>query len=219
MPITKVGCDSYASWDPKFKKFSNFYTVEEIANKIKSLLPDKQWYNPRNPIQDIHLVVTGGEPLLGWQEIYPELFDSLGCFNVTFETNGSQKLSTSFINYLNEAGLLATFSISPKLETSSGELKSVTQIRGVIDSFSQVISSVTSLKFVVDKNTNFAEIYDFLNFYNDEGFNGYIYLMPEGSTKENYIENSKFAAEEALKRGWCYSPRLQVDLWNNAWAT
>jgi hypothetical protein len=41
--------------------------------------------------------------------------------------------------------------------------------------------------------------------------------MPVGGTTELYDVNKKRIADEALKLGYYYSPRLHVDLWGNGW--
>ena len=66
LPLVNTGCDSYASWHPAFKELSPMLTVDAIADRIIELLPNNKW-------RDIHLVITGGEPLLGWQKSYPDL--------------------------------------------------------------------------------------------------------------------------------------------------
>ena len=66
LPIVSTGCDSYASWDPRFKDLSPMLTVDAIVDRMIEILPDHKW-------RDIHLVITGGEPLLGWQRAYPDL--------------------------------------------------------------------------------------------------------------------------------------------------
>ena len=68
LPLVTTGCDSYASWHPDFKELSPMLTTDAIADRIMTILPHGKW-------QDEHLVITGGEPLLGWQRAYPELLD------------------------------------------------------------------------------------------------------------------------------------------------
>ena len=46
-----------------------------------------------------------------------------------------------------------------------------------------------------------------------------IYLMPAGGTTMVYNDNEKWVAELAMKHGWRYTPRLQVQLWKNQWGT
>ena len=83
-------------------------------------LPHKRW-------EDEHLVITGGEPLLGWQRAYPALLDHpkmAGLKEITFETNGTQALSNEFKEYLHNwewhqsIKREVTFSVSAKLSCS-----------------------------------------------------------------------------------------------------
>ena len=68
LPLVSTGCDSYASWDPRFRHLSPVLSTDSIADAIVDMLPHKEW-------QDEHLVITGGEPLLGWQRAYPDLLN------------------------------------------------------------------------------------------------------------------------------------------------
>jgi organic radical activating enzyme len=103
LPLVNTGCDSYASWHPDFKELSPTYEIDELVNKMLDLIPDRKWTNATG--NDTHLVITGGEPLLGWQRTYQDLFnhdDMRGIKNVTFETNGTQQLQPKFGAYLSE---------------------------------------------------------------------------------------------------------------------
>jgi len=83
LPLVSTGCDSYASWDPRFKDLSPMLTTDAIADRIAEILPYKKW-------EDEHLVITGGEPLLGWQRAYPDLLSHpkmADLKEITFETN------------------------------------------------------------------------------------------------------------------------------------
>ena len=75
------------------------------------------------------------------------------------------------------------------------------------------------MKFVVDKETDIYEIERAVEAYRDNGFRGDVYLMPVGGTADLYFSNYQAVAEMAMKKGWRYSPRLQVDIWRNAWGT
>ena len=92
LPVTPIGCDSSASWAAKYKHLQMTKSVSEVINHITSLLPNGTFQGRHG--EDIHLVITGGEPLLGWQRVWPDLIDKLhkeyGLINVTFETNGSK---------------------------------------------------------------------------------------------------------------------------------
>jgi len=43
LPLVSTGCDSYASWHPKFKHLSPTYTTEKLADMIVDTLPFKEW--------------------------------------------------------------------------------------------------------------------------------------------------------------------------------
>jgi 7-carboxy-7-deazaguanine synthase len=75
----------------------------------------------------------------------------------------------------------------------------------------------TYLKFVVNNPTDFEEVDQAVGEYRTAGFMGPVYVMPVGGTSEVYQPNIDYVANEALKRGYYYSPRLHVDLWGNGW--
>jgi hypothetical protein len=56
-----------------------------------------------------------------------------------------------------------------------------------------------------------------VNEYRNEGFMGQVYVMPVGGTSEMYDATRIDIANEALRLGFNYSPRLHVDLWGNGW--
>ena len=92
LPLVSTGCDSYASWDPRFKHLSPVINTNDIVDSILAMLPHSRW-------MDEHLVITGGEPLLGWQRAYPDLLSNekmRALKEITFETNGTQELSQEF---------------------------------------------------------------------------------------------------------------------------
>jgi len=44
-----------------------------------------------------------------------------------------------------------------------------------------------------------------------------VFVMPVGGVVSVYDSNRIHVADEALKRGYWYTPRLHVDLWGNGW--
>jgi 7-carboxy-7-deazaguanine synthase len=76
---------------------------------------------------------------------------------------------------------------------------------------------ITYLKFVIDKVSDFAEVDQAVHEYREAGFLGSVYVMPVGGTSDGYNANRVHVADEAMKRGYYYSPRLHVDLWGNGW--
>lgn len=218
LPLVNTGCDSYASWDPRFKHLSPVIETDSIVNSILGMLPNKKWINE-------HLIITGGEPLLGWQRSYEDLLSNesmTSLKSLTFETNGTQQLTDDFKMYLynygtkNRGNTEVVFSVSAKL-SPSGELWDDAikpKIVAEYEAYGEVY-----LKFVVDKETDLYEIERAVQAYRDNGLRGEVYLMPVGGTADLYFSNYQAVAEMAMKKGWRYSPRLQVDIWRNAWGT
>jgi len=214
LPLVNTGCDSYASWDPRFKHMSPLLDTDAIAKAIIDLLPHKQW-------KEEHLVITGGEPLLGWQRAYPELLEHDLIRNlkeVTFETNGTQSLTSEFFDYLlNDSNIYeVTFSVSPKLSVSGEKWEDAIKPDVVCD---YELLGFTYLKFVVTGEEDSEEIEDAVSAYRKAGFKGPVYLMPVGGVESVYSLNNKRVAELAMSRGYRYSDRLQVPLFKNAWGT
>ena len=220
LPLVSSGCDSYASWMPEFKDLSPMLTSDAIADRITEILPHSKW-------QDEHLVITGGEPLLGWQRAYPDLLDHPKMRNlkeITFETNGTQKLSPEFLEYLcNWQDNLSegtkreiTFSVSAKLPCSGESWEDAIKPE-IVTAYETV--GTAYLKFVVATEQDITDAECAVGAYRSAGFTGHIYLMPVGGVESVYNLNAKNVALAAMKRGWRYSDRLQVPLFKNEWGT
>lgn len=224
LPLVHTGCDSYASWDPRFKHLSPVLNVETIAESIVNTLPFKEW-------KDEHLVITGGEPLLGWQKQYPELLSNekmLALKELTFETNGTQPLTEEFkmflLNWtLSNKGRISkrgadalTFSVSPKLSVSGEKWEDAIKPE-IVASYEWC--GYTYLKFVIGSQQDADEAEEAVNAYRKAGFAGPVYLMPLGGTERLYSLNNRSVAEYAMRKGWRYSDRLQIPLFKNAWGT
>jgi organic radical activating enzyme len=219
LPLVSTGCDSYASWDPRFKNLSPLLETDLIAERIMEILPFGEWGTE-------HLVITGGEPLLGWQRAYPDLLNHPLMSNlreITFETNGTQKLSEDFKKFLINWQLdgvgkprQVTFSVSAKL-SCSGELREDAIMPEVICDYQDV--GYTYLKFVVSTEEDAEEALTVTQIYQTAGFKGPVYLMPVGGVESVYTLNNRRVAELAMSNGLRYSDRLQVPLFKNEWGT
>lgn len=219
LPLVSTGCDSYASWDPRFKELSPMLTSDAIADRIAEIIPHGEW-------KDEHLVITGGEPLLGWQRAYPDLLrhpKMAGLKEITFETNGTQKLTPEFKEYLLEWQMPnldfareVTFSVSAKLPCS-GEKWEDAILPEVVCEYEQI--GTAYLKFVIATEQDFEDAQYAIGAYRAAGFRGHVYLMPVGGVESVYALNNRRVADLAMKHGLRYSDRLQVPLFKNEWGT
>jgi len=219
LPLVSTGCDSYASWDPRFKDLSPMLTSDAIVERIMEILPHGKW-------KDEHLVITGGEPLLGWQKQYPDLLNHprmRKLKEITFETNGTQPLTDEFADYLVQWQMPdidftreITFSVSAKLP-ASGERWEDAIKPDVVRQYEKI--GHTYLKFVVATEEDVADALKARDQYRNAGFKGHIYLMPVGGVESVYTINNRNVALLAMQQGLRYSDRLQVPLFKNEWGT
>lgn len=229
LPLAKTGCDSYAAIYPEFKRFATDYKPEDLAQELIKLLPYQSWQHPITGTHT-HLVITGGEPLLGWQREFPKLLSAPGMESLrflTFETNATQALSNEFESFLAEWQIPAqdvwddpfnlrevTFSCSVKLK-ASGEPPEKTIQPDVLMQYQGV--GHTYLKFVAETPEHFDEIDQVTQMFRSEGFLGDVYVMPVGGTYESYMANATKVANLCLERGYNFSPREHTFLWGNCW--
>jgi organic radical activating enzyme len=222
LPLVETGCDSYASWHPAFKHLSPNYTTEDLVTHMTDLTPNRAWR--QNNGNDVHLVITGGEPLLGWQRAYGELLSHprmRDLKNITFETNGTQRLSEEFKQFLTDnfwtygcENKEVTFSVSAKL-SASGERWEDAICPDIVAEYQSY--GHTYLKFVVETEEHVDEAVRAVDAFRAGGFKGVVYLMPQGGVVMPYDANKLNIANICVERGFNYSPRLHVDLWGNGW--
>ena len=241
LPVPHVGCDSSFSWGKKWGHLAKHEDIDTIIKKMDMV----NWYGRKGPaspiagdlsqclLQDdgVHLVLTGGEPLLkGFQ---PGVFDlmthpDLKTRFVTIETNGTQIFSP--YDYCNDGYMFPdhhrkfgvnknagiTFSVSPKL-SNSGEKWEEAIRPEALASYNAWPYSYLYLKFVVRDEEDMKEVHEAVREYDHARVNiDAIYLMPETGPHGMYDYE---VAQLALKYGYKYSPRLQINLFGNEWGT
>ncbi|WP_336001223.1 7-carboxy-7-deazaguanine synthase QueE [Halorientalis halophila] len=208
-------CDSYhTSWEPSHA----WLDLDEIVAEVERFAAD-------------HVVLTGGEPLLHEESV--ALLDRLDAagYHTTVETNGTV--------YRDAAIDLA--SVSPKLASSTPVADLVAEgtprpdgepvdaaaaerheaDRLDLAALARLVEDYdTQLKFVVTGPDDLDEIDRLVDRVRDAASatvaDTDVLLMPEGTTRETLDENRGTVAELALDRGYRYTPRLHVDLWNDA---
>jgi len=221
LPLVSSGCDTYAAWDVRFKHLSPMLTIPSIVDTMKEFLPNGKFS------RDVHLVITGGEPLLGWQRAYPELIDTIlernmNLSHLTFETNGTQLLSDELFKYLSDLGnkglLETTFSISAKLPCSGEKWEDAIK-PDIINKYIKVSNHRSYFKFVVSAEQDILDAHRAVSEYKASGIDIPIYLMPVGGIDTVYTLNERQVADYCRDNGFRFSPRLQVPLYKNAWGT
>ncbi|MDL0118282.1 7-carboxy-7-deazaguanine synthase QueE [Halobacterium salinarum] len=200
-------CDSYhTSWEPTHGQL----TIDDVVAEVES-----------HEKAD-HVVLTGGEPLIHEQSVdLLERLDKLG-YHTTVETNGT----------IYRDAPIDLASISPKLASSTptpekdpkgdGEWADRHEERRIdINALADLVDTYDSqLKFVVTGEDDLPEIESLLTRVRDATAttvaDSDVLLMPEGVTREQLDGSRNTVAELAMEYGYRYTPRLHVDLWNDA---
>jgi 7-carboxy-7-deazaguanine synthase len=199
-------CDSYhTSWEPTH----DWFTVDDVLAAIEEHDAD-------------HVVLTGGEPLI--HDSSADLLERLADrgYHTTVETNGTVVPDAP----------IDLASVSPKLASSTptadrdpdgnGEWADRHEERRLdLPTLAELVETYdTQLKFVVTGREDMAEIERLV-----ERLRGAtsarvrdndVLLMPEGQTRDQLEATRETVANLALEFGYRYTPRLHVDLWNDA---
>jgi len=234
LPVWKYGCDSSYSWSARFKHLQHKHTAEEVCNRIRQSMyhtsnPEGRFNKPNGTMQ--HMCFTGGEPLMKYAQHAAidiiDYFATEGDFPLfmTWETNGTQPLTSEFSNYFEDYPGEVFFSVSPKLFTTSGEKSNDAICPEIVKTYEN-LSPNGQLKFVVNGSVeSWNELESVLAKFREVGVTYPVWVMSAGATLEaqkgteaNYIGEAHIATE-AFKRGYNYSSRVHVHIWGNTMGT
>jgi 7-carboxy-7-deazaguanine synthase len=198
-------CDTpYTSWNPDDEKNAGDIPIEEIISGVMQV-------NCRD------IVITGGEPAMYAAEL-EELAKALkesGEYYITLETNG-----TYWGGYINYIDLV---SVSPKLKSSvpygtpfekmhEKNRLNIESLQNINEYHKQGRLDV-QWKFVFTGEDDIEEI---LELRDKVGFaNRDIYLMPEGTTREQLDAKRLPTIEACIKHGFNYTDRLHILAWGD----
>ena len=155
-----------------------------------------------------YVVLTGGEPMVheGVKELAAAIREK--GYHLTIETAG--------INFV-EGAVADLMSISPKLSNSdaqNNDEKQPTERLNIAVLRQLMASYEYQLKFVVDKPKDLDEIAKTLDMLDGVDFYK-VWLMPQATQTDEYLEKSRWLAEYCKQTGFSFSPRLQVMLWGS----
>lgn len=229
LPVWDKGCDSSYTWAKKFKSLMGYETPSILAHKIVDILKTDTNVNGLflhpNSRQHQHLCFTGGEPLMVLTQkavigIYKELerISNLPA-SMTFETNGTQKLTDEFKQWVKDTPEEIFFSVSPKLFTVSGEKAEKAIKPDVVKEYAEC-SNRGQLKFVVgESDTQWNEMETTIEKFRNAGVDWPVWVMPVGAREEEQTESAGRVAEKAFKKGYNVAARVHVYLFGNAIGT
>lgn len=226
LPVFDKGCDSSYTWSRKYRHLITNRTVQQGVDELTALLPGGKFQHPVSK-QWVHMVFTGGEPLL--HPTQPGIIGVLEEFkkrnnfprNVTVETNGTRELSDDLFYYIQNNFTDVTdrewyWSLSPKLWSTAGEKAK----RAIKPEFVAQYAKCTphgQLKFVVNgSEESWREVEEHTKAFRDAGVDYPVWIMGVGGTLEGLKITEADIADEAIARGYNYSSRVHVHIYGNA---
>jgi len=229
LPVWDKGCDSSYTWSKKFKHLMGNATGAELAEKLVNIMknehnPDGLFMHPLSK-QHNHLCITGGEPLMrhaqnAFIDIYNNLGDNIPS-SITWETNGTQKLSDDYKNLIQSDSFKpeAFFSVSPKLWTVAGEKREKAIKPEIVKEYYD-LSKTGQLKFVVGQTKEeWQDLDEVVTMFRDAGVHYPIWIMPTGAREEEQSATAGDVAKMAFERGYNVAGRMHVYLFGNAIGT
>lgn len=229
LPVWDKGCDSSYTWSKKFKHLMGNATGAELAEKLINIMknehnPDGLFMHPLSK-QHNHLCITGGEPLMrhaqnAFIDIYNNLGDNIPS-SITWETNGTQKLSDDYKNLIQSDSFRpeAFFSVSPKLWTVAGEKREKAIKPEIVKEYYD-LSKTGQLKFVVGQTKEeWQDLDEVVTMFRDAGVHYPIWIMPVGAREEEQSATAGDVAKMAFERGYNVAGRMHVYLFGNAIGT
>ena len=204
-------------------------TGAELAEKLVNIMknehnPDGLFMHPLSK-QHNHLCITGGEPLMrhaqnAFIDIYNNLGDNIPS-SITWETNGTQKLSDDYKNLIQSDSFKpeAFFSVSPKLWTVAGEKREKAIKPEIVREYYD-LSKTGQLKFVVGQTKEeWQDLDEVVTMFRDAGVHYPIWIMPTGAREEEQSATAGDVAKMAFERGYNVAGRMHVYLFGNAIGT
>ena len=193
-PLRCRWCDTQYAWSDRN---AHEFTIEQIVQAT-------QKYNCSS------VVVTGGEPMVNQQ--LPELLNKLketAC-HITVETAGIKFIPDLPCDLM---------SISPKLSNSSPKEAVVAKVHNSncldIDAVKNLIRDYNyQLKFVVEAIEDLKDIWQLLDQLPAVDKER-VMLMPQASTRQQYIEKSQMVADLCKNTGFSFCQRLHILLYDD----
>jgi len=202
--VSVLGCDTVYAVNKEH--FSHSWI---LINKVEELLNVLELYELPNAVD---IVLTGGEPLIyANDKIFVSFLEELvkRGHQITFETNGS--LGVDFDKYPIYKECI--FALSVKLSNSLEPLSK--RVRG------DIIYSITSnakdafFKFSIDTESITLGLEDEINEIIIHSPKTKVYCMPVGGTKEEVELNSEPLIEFCKAKGYNFSDRLHIRVWDS----
>ncbi len=195
-------------------------TVDEVVEHLLSLTPEGSWTMENG--QDVHLIFTGGEPLLGWQKFYTELLEHPRMKDLKMShlkqmvLNPLEKISEIISTIRND---LQSLGVVPRNLVLAENLKLMLLSLGLLPITLALITvnSISSLLSLIV--WMWMKLQMLFRHTVTQTLSVQYIVCRLGGRSEEYSLNVQQVAELCMERGWRFTPRLHISLFGNAWGT
>ena len=187
-------CDTKYTWD--WNNFDYSKEVKEISiQEIQQIVEQSS---------AMHLVITGGEPLMQQDDLAELLVLLKPEFYVEVETNGTILPNNTIL------ALVDQWNVSPKTKNSGNPLE-LCEDNECYAFFSKQKNCY--FKYVVENEDDLIEINNLVEKHRLE--KNSVLLMTQAATKEEILEREKTEFSISKKNNLGFSPRMHVMKWGN----
>ena len=201
---TKVlGCDTVYAVNKEH--FSSTWIPINSSRELLNVL--NQYELPRS----VDIVLTGGEPLIYANEpLFIEFLEALNAdgHRITFETNGSLHVDFGKYPIYKEC----IFALSVKLSNSNEPLSK--RVRGDVIYSIATNAKEAFFKFSIDAESITLGLEEEISEIIIHSPTTLIYCMPLGGTKEEVEVNTEPLIEFSKVKGYNFSDRLHIRIWD-----
>lgn len=201
--VKVLGCDTVYAVNKEH--FSQNWIPIKSANELLNIL------NLYDLPLGVDIVLTGGEPLIYANEaVFIEFLEALNAdgHRITFETNGSLHVDFERHPIYREC----IFALSVKLSNSNEPFSK--RVKGEIISSIALNAKEAFFKFSIDADSITAGLEDEILEIISYAPKTLVYCMPLGGTKEEVEANTEPLIEFCKAKGYNFSDRLHIRIWN-----
>ncbi len=185
-------CETYSKWTHGY-----YETITKVVERIDAITPKNK--------ENISVVLSGGEPLLQQKALRVFLNALKGRYYVECDTNGTIE------PYL-ISDLVDQFNVSPKIPSSGNGYGTFYNAKAM----DYLVKECNShFIFVVARELDIDDIYNFYGKHLSLMGKSRIWLMPAGTTHEEIIKTAPTVVELCLRHGFNFSSRIHKNIFKD----
>ncbi len=198
-----IGCDTVYAVDKEH--FMHNWIPIKNANELLSVL------NSYDLPSHVDIVLTGGEPLIyANDKVFVEFLESLDRkgHRISFETNSTINIDFKKFPIYKKC----IFALSVKLSNSNEPFRK--RVNGSVIHTIASNAKEAFFKFTVDANSINLGLEEEISDIVANSPKTQVYCMPLGGSKKEIEANTEPLIEFCKSKGYCFSDRLHIRVWN-----